>query len=63
MARTVEDAAYLMDIIADGPKIGRSYSSGLKTTALDGVKLLVPENLWDWEAPTENRQVRLYAVF
>ena len=37
MARTVEDAAYLMDIIADGPKIGRSYSSGLKTPALDGV--------------------------
>ena len=63
MARTVEDAAYLMDIIADGPKIGQHYSSGLKATALEGVKLLVPENLWDWEAPAENRQARLYANF
>lgn len=58
MARTVADAAHLMDVLTGTPGGRGPHSADLDKNGLKGIKLLVPENLWDWNAPAEYRQVR-----
>lgn len=50
MARSVIDAAHLLQAMVSGGKVQDEYVSGLEANALNGQRLIVPQNLWQWNA-------------
>ena len=56
MCRTVTDAAHLLQAIVSERGAGIDYTATLKTDALTGQRVIVPENLWNWDAHPHSHQ-------